>query len=125
MEDLKKTIRPAIASQGEPFSAPEKFQNETLRPILKMQNDLLLAIFRHFMDKRKVRLNGMNKEKRDAWIAHSLSNDHRLRGLILGAVIGHFTMDEWERYKAEEEELRKRLTNMVAERLRRQANLLV
>ena len=35
------------------MSDQEFFQNNTLRPILKLQNDLLLALFRHYIDKHK------------------------------------------------------------------------
>lgn len=125
MEDQRKAIRPAIATEREPISSHEKFQNEVLRPILKMQNELLIAIFRHFMKKRKVKMNGMPKEKRDAWIAHSLSKDNRLRGMLLGTVIGQFTLQEWEGYRQDEGEIRRRITNLLTERLQSQANRLV
>lgn len=125
MEDPKKSIRPIILTDKEPTSGPEKFQNEVLRPILKLQNDLLLEIFRHFMHKRRVQLNGMSREKRAAWIAHSLSNDNRLRGLLLGAVIGQFTMEEWSQYLIDEGENRRRIANLLTQRLQDQAGQLV
>jgi len=125
MTDSRKTIRPEVLTEREPSSAPEKFQNEVLRPIIKMQNDLLLAIFRHFMRKRKVKLNGMSAEKRADWIAHSLSKDNRLRGMMLGAVIGQFTIDEYERYLHDEGENRRRIANLVVQRLQNQGNRLV
>lgn len=125
MNDPRKAIRPEVITEKEPISAPEKFQNEVLRPIIKMQNDLLVAIFRHFMDKRKVKLNGMSVEKRADWIAHSLRKDNRLRGMMLGAVIGQFTIEEYERYLHDEGEIRRRITNLLSERLQDQAKRLI
>ena len=43
----RKEIRPIIIGLDSkiPNSVEEKFQNETLRPIIKMQHDLLLKYF--------------------------------------------------------------------------------
>ena len=40
----------AITNQS---SADEKFQNETLRPILKLQNDLFVVVFKNYVQKYK------------------------------------------------------------------------
>ena len=124
-DDARKQIRPAITLEKEPATAAEKFQNETLRPILKMQNELLLAIYRHFLARRKVRLAAKSKQDRLDWIAHSLTKDNRLRGMMLGAVIGHFTTAEWEYYQANEGEMRRRITSLLTQRLQDQVELLV
>lgn len=34
-------------------SSEEKFQNQTLRPILKFQNDLFIEVFRNYATKQK------------------------------------------------------------------------
>ncbi len=125
MDDARKQIRPAIALEKEPASTAEKFQNETLRPILKMQNELLLAIYRHFLTRRKVRLAAKPKQDRLDWVAHSLQKDNRLRGMMLGAIIGHFTTEEWEYYQANEGELRRRITSLLTQRLQDQLERLV
>jgi hypothetical protein len=39
-----------ISSQS---SAEEFFQNETLRPVLKLQNDILLGVFSNYIAKSK------------------------------------------------------------------------
>ena len=48
-------IRPQIkkTQQFSTTSTEERFQNETLRPILKLQNPLLLAVFHNYIEKRK------------------------------------------------------------------------
>lgn len=125
MQDLKPSIRPTIDTAREAQSDAEKFQNEVLRPILKMQNDLLLAIFKHFLEKRKVKFAGMSNEQRLDWIAHSLRQDNRLRGILLGTVIGHFTLEEWAIFQSDESEFRKRITEMMTKRLQDQVGLLV
>ncbi len=124
MECNKISIRPAIVTEKTAESAAEQFQNEVLRPILKLQNDLLLAIFKHFLVKRKVKFNGMSKEKRLEWIAHSLRQDNRLRGLLLGTVIGHFTIEEWNIFEKDEAEFRRRIFDMMTKRLQDQVETL-
>ena len=48
-------IRPIIQGLGSkvPNSTEEKFQNETLRPIIKMQHDLLVKYFRSYLLNKK------------------------------------------------------------------------
>ena len=50
-----KSIRPIIVSAqiNDAMTADERFQNETLRPIIKMQNHLLVVVFRNYISKRK------------------------------------------------------------------------
>lgn len=118
-------IRPTIAVDKPAATLMEAFQNEVLRPIIKMQNDLVLDIYRHFLLKRKVPFNGMSIPKRKDWIAQSLSKDNRLRGIMLGAVIGHFTKDEWEFFALQEGEVRRRIINLITQRLQSQMKALL
>lgn len=120
MEDLKKTIRPAIVTEKVAETGSEQFQNEVLRPILKLQNDLLLEIVKHFLQKRKVKWESLSKPARLDWIAHSLRNDLRMRSLLLGAIIGHFTVVEWQVFQLDEAELTRRITEMMTKRLQDQ-----
>ncbi len=125
MQDLRQTIRPEIITERAAQGEAEKFQNDVLRPILKMQNDLLLAVYKHYLRKRKVKYEGMSKEQRLAWIEQSLQKDNRLRGVLLGTVVGQFTLDEWHAYSADESELKRRIFNLMTQRLQSQAKLLL
>lgn len=120
MQCNKTSIRPAIVTEKAAESVAEQFQNEVLRPILKLQNELLLAIVRHFLQERKVKFAGMSKQARLDWIAHSLRHDNRMRGLLLGTIIGHFTMEEWQIYQENEAEMRRRITEMMTKRVQDQ-----
>ena len=35
----------------------ERFQNEVLRPIIKMQNNLLVSLFNNYISNRKIEFN--------------------------------------------------------------------
>ncbi len=125
MECNKTSIRPAIVTEKAAESSAKQFQNEVLRPILKLQNDLLLAIVRHFLQKRKVKFASLSKPARLEWIAHSLRQDNRMRDLLLGTVIGHFTIEEWHIFEKDESEFRRRITEMLTKRLQDQVALLI
>jgi hypothetical protein len=125
MDLIKKSIRPEIITEQAAQSNAEQFQNEVLRPILKLQNELLLAIVKHFLQKRKVIFEGLSKKARLDWIAHSLRNDLRMRSLLLGAIIGHFTVEEWQVFQSDEAELTRRIIEMITKRIQDQIDSLI
>lgn len=101
-----------------PAAAPaEKFQNETLRPLAKLQHEHIMAVFRMFLLKRKVKLGHLNQEQRFAKVKELVTRDNRLRGLLFGLVIGHFTQDELTYYGEEESTVNRRITNLLTERI--------
>lgn len=109
-------LRPAVATQ--PTDQPaEAFQNDTLRPILKMQHELLLELFRHYLVKRKVDWNNLARNRRFAKAKELISRDNRLRGLLFGTAIGQFTSPEMDYYLANESECNRRLTSLLTDRL--------
>ncbi len=40
----------------------ERFQNEVIRPIIKMQNNLLVAFFNNYIRNRKIEFNKLEAE---------------------------------------------------------------
>ena len=103
------------------MSAEERFQNETLRPILKFQNPLLLAVFHDYIEKRKGVFYTLNSEQKLDYIERSLSKDHAFRNLLVGMIVGHFTLEEYPVYKTSTSALNKRMMTMAIERLKDQA----
>lgn len=95
----------------------EQFQNDTLRPIMKLQHDHLLAVFRAFLTKRKVKLEQLPANDRFAKIKELVTRDNRLRGLLFGIVIGMLTAEEVAFYLANESEANRRITNLTVERM--------
>ena len=57
--------RPDIPTSkiNDQMSAEEYFQNATLRPILKLQNDLFLLVFRNYISKHKNVFYDLSLEK--------------------------------------------------------------
>lgn len=118
-------IRPEIkkTQQFENMSVEERFQNETLSPILKLQNPLFLAVFHNYIEKRKGVFYSLGLEKKLNYIENSLNRDQKFGDSIKGMVIGLFTMEEYNAYSLNSSALNKRMMNMVIERLKDQVQL--
>ena len=120
-------LRPIIEAKVEdnPKNSPGHFQNVTLRPILKLQNELLLQIFRQYVQKRKSDFFQLPLQKRSDYISNSVRSDMRLRNLLTGVIIGQFTVEEWEVFAPQEQELTRRIADMLIERLNDQVDDMV
>ena len=114
-----QSIRPLIASAKimPEMSDDERFQNQTLRPIIKLQNDLLLASFNNYIKKMKNTFYELKLEKRMEYITKAIQKDVKLRNSLKGMIIGQLTVDEYEIYIQNSSALNKRMMNMVIKRL--------
>ncbi len=98
----------------------EAFQNSTLRPILKLQNGLLLKVCTQHFKKRKSVFFGLEELKQLAYIEQEISRDNNFKNLLIGIVIGYFTAEEYDYFKEQEQELRKRITSLLIQRVQSQ-----
>ncbi len=118
---IKKEInsRPTIekALVSEKMTTVEKFQNSTLRQIIKMKHDLLIAYFNHYLASQKFDFNDLSELKKMEFIARTFSKDSQFRNEVKGIIIGHFTLEEFSIYKNFTKESNKRILNMVKERV--------
>jgi hypothetical protein len=105
-------------------SSEEIFQNKTLRPILKLQNDLFVEVVRNQINKHKNDFYNFPVEKKLAYIEHIIKNDIKFRNSLKGIVIALFTIDEYNDYIKNSSNLNKRMMNMLIERIKNQVQLL-
>jgi hypothetical protein len=121
-DDQLSSIRPTLpnAEFNDDSSLAEQFQNETLRPILKFQNDILLHIFRQYFEQRKGVFYKLKHNQQKAYIEQAVQKDLRFRSLLTGVIVGHFTELEWEDYLGDEAELRRRMMTMLIKRVQDQ-----
>ena len=99
------------------MSAIELFQNQTLRPIIKMQHTLLIASFKNYIQIRKIDFSILNVQKKRSKISAVYVKDINYKNRILGVIIGHFTMDEFQYYCLNSSELNKRILKIVVQRV--------
>lgn len=100
--------------------AEEAFQNNTLRPILKFQNDILLHIFKHYASKYAKNFSALPVDKKIKFIEQSIQKDSKLRSLFKGLVIGHFTITEYATYESISHAINKRIYALILERFKSQ-----
>lgn len=119
-------IRPELPKRPQQAEASSDayFQNHTLRPVIKLQNELLLAAFRNYAVKHKGYFFDLDKEKKLGYIENAIQKDIKFRNSLKGMLIGQFTLEEYERYIENSSALNKRMMNMVIERLKDQLQLL-
>lgn len=106
-------------------SKDEIFQNRTLRPILKLQNDLFIESFLNYVNKSKSDFYNMGTEKKMAFIDNAIHKDIKFRNALKGMVMAMFTVEEFREYILNSSDLNKRMMNMLIERLKDQVQLLV
>ncbi|WP_310558593.1 glyoxalase [Flavobacterium sp.] len=112
-----------IGTISDQSSSDELFQNEVLRPILKLQNDLFIAAYVHHLSKNKIDFNSFSVEKKLANIENSIQKDIKFRNALKGMIIGLFTTDEYAMYINNSSSLNKRMMGMLIERLKSQVQL--
>ncbi|MEM6697728.1 MAG: glyoxalase [Bacteroidota bacterium] len=118
-----KELRPNITAidKAAAVTPEERFQNQVLRPILKFQNLLLLKVYQHYLIQRKRQFHKLsNPKEKLAYIEHSVQKDSKLRELLLGLVIGYFTVEEYDTYLENEKPIRKRIIDLLVQRLQDQ-----
>ncbi len=104
-------------------SAEEKFQNQTLRPILKFQNDLFIEVFRNYATKQKGVFFKLSPEKKLAYVENAIQRDIKFRNSLKGMVIGIFTITEYKDYIQNSSNINKRMMNLLIERIKSQIQL--
>ena len=104
-------------------STDELFQNEVLRPILKLQNDLFIASFINHLGKNRIDFNSFPVEKKLATIENAIQKDIKFRNAMKGIIIALFTIEEYELYIKNSSSLNKRMMGMLIERLKSQVQL--
>ncbi|GGH42310.1 hypothetical protein GCM10011364_13730 [Mangrovimonas yunxiaonensis] len=99
------------------MSNDEYFQNKTLRPIIKLQNDLFIEVFKNYANKHKNVFYDLSGQKQINYIENAIHKDMKFRNSLKGMVIGQFTLDEYTFYITNSSALNKRMMNLVKEQL--------
>ena len=119
MSDKKTSIRPILPNTkfiGNENNQ-EKFQNEVLRPIIKLQNSLILICFHHFLNKLKVDLKQLNEQKRKELIKSLLRTNSQLMTELRGLIIGLLTSEEYSYYLNHRSSINKRIHSIIQIRI--------
>ena len=115
--DLIK-IRPVLnLKKSSQITDEESFQNDTLRPVIKLQSPVLIETYRNYIIKHKNVFYELSNEKKLDYIENSINKNQKFRNLLKGMIIGLFTIEEYHIYKKNSSSLNKRMMNIVLKRL--------
>lgn len=116
-EQVLLQLRPDLNLPTSASGPEEIFQNQTLRPILKMQHALLVQLLASHIRKHKNAFFQLPETARLDWISNAVRADLRFRNLLVGTVLGHFTLEELRNFEAHEAECLRRLVQLLVQRL--------
>ena len=94
----------------------EYFQNITIRPIIKMQHDLLILSLSNYLKKRKIIIEGLSENQIKDKINAIINKDISYRNICLGFIIGHFSSKEYIYYLSCSSEIHKRIIKIIQKR---------
>ncbi len=117
-EELLK-LRPKIKTikQDLNTSEIEQFQNDTIRPILKFQHDILLAVFHDSLAKNKIQFKDLKLEEKEAKLDQLFQKNLNFKNQSIGAVIGMFTKEEHTTYSSDTSSYNRRIVTMLKQRI--------
>lgn len=115
-ENELKALRPEIFTDLDKAGYLESFQNEVLRPILKMQHELLIEEAKlNPLLKRCFQLTSHSDQRKA--IKQFFSKNPSTKYALIGMVLGCMKKDEFSNYWKYKSNFNQRLTNMIIERL--------
>ena len=121
-DDQLKNLRPEIPaiSEKDLKSEIEKFHHQVLRPILKFQNELILENFLSEMRRFKIDFPILSKNEKENKIQSAFQSNQKFQMFLLGQITALFTIEEFQFYIEHRSQMKKRILEMAAERVRSQ-----
>ena len=115
---MSDKIRPVLKNLiNSNTSNIERFQNQVIRPIIKMQNNFLVVFFEDYLKNRKIEFYILKYEDQENKINTILTKDINFKNILLGSIVGHFDENEIKVYLKSTSELNKRIIQIIKQRL--------
>ena len=118
-------LRPQVPAEPAEPGTLGAFLHGTLRPVLKLQNDLLLAVVADFVHGHHMALAAASPADRQRLLAELLARNTKLRYTVVGLITGLFTAAEHAFYRQYRPELNRRLLELAQRRVLDQADEVV
>jgi len=108
-------LRPAITIDIDKQSLDiENFQNQTLRPILKFQNEVIIDLVLNHINKDEIPLKEKDK---GLFIKKNFQKNLVLKNQLIGLTIGLFSKMEFTFYLENKTEINKRINQLLIKRI--------
>ncbi len=122
-DDALVALRPTVlAEAGDAPATVGHFLHATLRPVLKLQNALLLAVVADFVRDHHIVLHPTDQQRQ---LAELLARNTKLRYTVVGLISGQLTTEEYSFYRQHRPELNRRLLELAQRRVLDQAEQVV
>ena len=108
---------PAAPAEAEATDSAGAFLHATLRPVLKLQNTLLLAVVANFVADYRIPLANAEATQRQRLLTELLGRNLKLRYTIVGLISGQFTAAEYAFYQRNRNELNRRILDLATQRV--------
>ena len=92
----------------------EEFQNNTLRPILKFQNEIILALVNNSFGKVILPKSAIEK---NLFIENYIQKNHILKNQLIGLTIALFTEFEVAFYLKHQSDINRRINQLIIKRV--------
>lgn len=120
----KKDLRENLSLPTfENSSETELFQNNVLRPVLKLQNDIFMQIFRDYAMRKMSDFTSLKNEQKINFTEQSLQKDSALKNTYIGMTVGMLTPEEITVYLSDSKSFNKRIITMLSERIKSQIDV--
>lgn len=115
----KIDMRPQLPNVifNDSMSPVEIFQNKSLRPILKIQDQLLRVMMKEYIRVKKNTYYNISIEERRGYIKDNILGDRMILNEIRGIVLGLFTADEMQYYVTNKPAINKRIHSLLFQRI--------
>ena len=110
-EDIKQ------AQVFDSTGSDEQFQNEVIRPIIKLKHEWLITTTMFYLQKNKTDFLKLSAEKQVSYLDSVFQKDTAFRQFLLGAVVSEFTMSELKLYYSSNNDFNKRIYNIALKRI--------
>ena len=117
--NTKKDLRPTITTVkiDKTMSAEEQFQNDVLRPIIKLQHNSIIALFDNYLLHSDFNIKTLETAKKLEFLKTVASRNQHLRNQYVGMIIGLFTDEEFTVYLNNMGEYSRRIMQMISQRI--------
>ena len=113
----KALLRPEIETSIEHSNENEVFQNKVLRPIIKLQHQLLIALTKQKINSLQINFQELSKEKQRITIENLTLKDLNFKATLIGVIVGLFESNEIDFYLSKQKEINKRILLITQKRL--------
>lgn len=111
-------LRPEIKVEKPEQQHPhEVFQNTVLRPIIKLQHELILRAVENTPNFFSILARVHTKEQYIREIKPFIQSQVPFKNQMIGMIAGMMTLEEYDYYSANISEMNKRITQMIIQRI--------